>query len=80
MRLDKQVQEPKARKDSDITRERIIRRAALEFEDGMYGILQTGGHMQDIPPPKSLQSLVNFSKESFVSNERTVNRNYCLRL
>lgn len=30
---------PKPKKDSDIVRERIIRRAALEFEDGMYGIL-----------------------------------------
>lgn len=29
----------KPKKDSDIVRERIIRRAALEFEDGMYGIL-----------------------------------------
>ncbi|KAG8011921.1 Succinyl-CoA:3-ketoacid coenzyme A transferase 1, partial [Nibea albiflora] len=27
---------PKPKKDSDIVRERIIRRAALEFEDGMY--------------------------------------------
>lgn len=34
-----QEQKPKPRKDSDIVRERIIRRAALEFEDGMYGIL-----------------------------------------
>lgn len=30
---------PKPKKDSDIVRERIIRRAALEFQDGMYGIL-----------------------------------------
>lgn len=37
----KKSQEAKAKpkKDSDIVRERIIRRAALEFEDGMYGIL-----------------------------------------
>ncbi len=33
-------EKPKVKQDSDITRERIIRRAALEFEDGMYGILQ----------------------------------------
>lgn len=32
-------EKPKPKKDSDIVRERIIRRAALEFEDGMYGIL-----------------------------------------
>ncbi|KTF80015.1 hypothetical protein cypCar_00038550 [Cyprinus carpio] len=30
-------EKPKVKQDSDITRERIIRRAALEFEDGMYG-------------------------------------------
>lgn len=34
-----QEAKPKPKKDSDIVRERIIRRAALEFEDGMYGIL-----------------------------------------
>uniref|UniRef100_A0A8C9X308 Succinyl-CoA:3-ketoacid-coenzyme A transferase n=1 Tax=Sander lucioperca TaxID=283035 RepID=A0A8C9X308_SANLU len=34
-----QDEKPKPKKDSDIVRERIIRRAALEFEDGMYGIL-----------------------------------------
>lgn len=34
-----QEEKPKPKKDSDIVRERIIRRAALEFEDGMYGIL-----------------------------------------
>ena len=34
-----QTEKPKPKKDSDIVRERIIRRAALEFEDGMYGIL-----------------------------------------
>lgn len=34
-----QEENPKPKKDSDIVRERIIRRAALEFEDGMYGIL-----------------------------------------
>uniref|UniRef100_A0A8C2KMI5 Succinyl-CoA:3-ketoacid-coenzyme A transferase n=2 Tax=Cyprinus carpio TaxID=7962 RepID=A0A8C2KMI5_CYPCA len=32
----------KLRADSDITRERIIRRAALEFEDGMYANLGIG--------------------------------------
>lgn len=32
-----QSEKPKPKKDSDIVRERIIRRAALEFEDGMYG-------------------------------------------
>ncbi|MCI4380454.1 hypothetical protein PGIGA_G00240100 [Pangasianodon gigas] len=31
-----QVEKPKPKKDSDIVRERIIRRAALEFEDGMF--------------------------------------------
>lgn len=34
-----QEEKPKPKKDADIVRERIIRRAALEFEDGMYGIL-----------------------------------------
>lgn len=34
-----QEAKPKPKKDSDVVRERIIRRAALEFEDGMYGIL-----------------------------------------
>lgn len=34
-----QQAQPKLKKDSDIVRERIIRRAALEFQDGMYGIL-----------------------------------------
>lgn len=34
------AEKPKPKKDSDIVRERIIRRAALEFEDGMYGILE----------------------------------------
>lgn len=33
-------EKPKVKQESDITRERIIRRAALEFQDGMYGILQ----------------------------------------
>lgn len=33
-----QTEKPKPKKDSDIVRERIIRRAALEFEDGMYGM------------------------------------------
>uniref|UniRef100_A0A8B9H0I3 3-oxoacid CoA-transferase n=1 Tax=Astyanax mexicanus TaxID=7994 RepID=A0A8B9H0I3_ASTMX len=36
-----QKEKPKA-KDSDKTRERIIRRAALEFEDGMYANLGIG--------------------------------------
>lgn len=39
---DQQQHQPKPRKDSDITRERIIRRAALEFEDGMYANLGIG--------------------------------------
>lgn len=34
-----QEAKPKPKKDSDVVRERIIRRAALEFQDGMYGIL-----------------------------------------
>ncbi|XDV48860.1 hypothetical protein PO909_018215 [Leuciscus waleckii] len=31
-----QAENPKPKKDSDIVRERIIRRAALEFEDGIF--------------------------------------------
>ncbi|KAM5191891.1 succinyl-CoA:3-ketoacid coenzyme A transferase 1, mitochondrial [Mantella aurantiaca] len=33
---------PKPKKDSDIVREKIIRRAALEFQDGMYANLGIG--------------------------------------
>lgn len=43
-----QQAQPKAKKDSDIVRERIIRRAALEFQDGMYGILLKTNKQIDI--------------------------------
>ncbi len=40
-----QAENPKPMKDSDIVRERIIRRAALEFEDGMYGMYSVSDHV-----------------------------------
>lgn len=53
-----QQAQPKAKKDSDVVRERIIRRAALEFQDGMYGILfkkknkhQIKSASPPLPPP-----------------------------
>lgn len=39
-----QAENPKPTKDSDVVRERIIRRAALEFEDGMYGMYSVSDH------------------------------------
>ncbi|XP_028827065.1 succinyl-CoA:3-ketoacid coenzyme A transferase 1, mitochondrial-like [Denticeps clupeoides] len=38
----KQQEKPKSQKESDVMRERIIRRAALEFADGMYANLGIG--------------------------------------
>ncbi|XP_056587121.1 succinyl-CoA:3-ketoacid coenzyme A transferase 1, mitochondrial-like [Triplophysa dalaica] len=38
----RQTEKSKIKQDSDITRERIIRRAALEFKDGMYANLGIG--------------------------------------
>lgn len=51
-----QQAQPKPKKDSDVVRERIIRRAALEFQDGMYGILfkektSTKSNRHHPPPP-----------------------------
>ncbi|KAJ8285374.1 hypothetical protein GJAV_G00026090 [Gymnothorax javanicus] len=37
-----QAEKPKPKKESDLVRERIIRRAALEFQDGMYANLGIG--------------------------------------
>ncbi|KAJ8262860.1 hypothetical protein COCON_G00153170 [Conger conger] len=37
-----QSEKPKPKKESDLVRERIIRRAALEFQDGMYANLGIG--------------------------------------
>uniref|UniRef100_A0A8C2EZW6 Succinyl-CoA:3-ketoacid-coenzyme A transferase n=1 Tax=Cyprinus carpio TaxID=7962 RepID=A0A8C2EZW6_CYPCA len=56
-------EKPKVKQDSDITRERIIRRAALEFEDGMYGILR----YQNGPYPTESEvdpDLINAGKET----------------
>lgn len=51
-----QQAQPKPKKDSDVVRERIIRRAALEFQDGMYGILlkkkQAPNQISIIPLPR----------------------------
>uniref|UniRef100_A0A8C9G1K3 3-oxoacid CoA-transferase n=1 Tax=Pavo cristatus TaxID=9049 RepID=A0A8C9G1K3_PAVCR len=46
-------------KPGDNVRERIIRRAALEFEDGMYGILQMCYRLNEVDP-----DLINAGKET----------------
>lgn len=53
-----QEEKPKPKKDSDIVRERIIRRAALEFQDGMYGILFK--RMQAVNKSYSLSDYILF--------------------
>jgi 3-oxoacid CoA-transferase len=40
------METPKPKRKADLLRERIIRRAALEFQDGMYGILYTGSGLE----------------------------------
>ena len=45
------------KKKDDAARERIIRRAALEFTDGMYANLGIG---KDIKSPSPISILINF--------------------
>uniref|UniRef100_A0A671M1A8 Succinyl-CoA:3-ketoacid-coenzyme A transferase n=1 Tax=Sinocyclocheilus anshuiensis TaxID=1608454 RepID=A0A671M1A8_9TELE len=52
-------EKPKVKQDSDITRERIIRRAALEFEDGMYVIFKLMNFPSEVDP-----DLINAGKET----------------